>query len=148
MQRTRKRTRTPRNHRADERMDERSSERKSKCLTGGYVVDTYKRSRVESLWKGAWTFPSCVGETASGHGRPCGRCDKAILLFFRLACRDPFWCHIEVCASGIWSLDGGPLYGNLLLPKRCVRFKTCSPSHGCECKRTAVKLTLHSTISL
>jgi hypothetical protein len=36
------------------------------------------------LRKGAWTFPSRVGETASAHGRPCGYCDKAILLFLVL----------------------------------------------------------------
>ena len=55
------------------------SEGKPKCLTGGYIVDTYSEAE-----KGAWTFPSRVGKTASGHGRPCGRCDKAILLFFVL----------------------------------------------------------------
>lgn len=41
----------------------------------------WNRSEAE---KGAWTFPSRVGKTVSGHGRPCGRCDKAVLLFFVL----------------------------------------------------------------
>ena len=40
-----------------------------------------------------------------------------------------------------------PSDGNLVCPKRCVRFKPWNPSHGCEYRSTAVNSTLHSTIS-
>jgi hypothetical protein len=64
------------------------------------------------------------------------------LVVSRPACRGPFGCHIEVCASGIWSLDGGPSDGKLVRPKYCVRFKTWNPSHGCEYRSTAVKFDI------
>jgi hypothetical protein len=54
-----------------------------------------------------------------------------------------------VCASGIWSLDHGTLYGNLPLAKRCVRPKTRIGSHGCVSMFTAVNLYItldHKTV--
>jgi hypothetical protein len=54
-----------------------------------------------------------------------------------------------VCASGIWSLDHGTLYGNLPLAKRCVRPKTRIGSHGCVSMFTAVNLYVtldHKTV--